>query len=139
MTETETLAAEEPAPLAEDELRLIDAYWRAANYLSVAQIYLLDNPAAARAVAAGAHQASAARSLRHGAGPQPALSRVAPVIVVVPGLRVLRSEVQWCPRSGAASAHLRSAREDDVRGQVARARRADLSRAPDVRRANPRT
>jgi xylulose-5-phosphate/fructose-6-phosphate phosphoketolase len=30
--------------LAEHELRLIDAYWRAANYLSVGQIYLLDNP-----------------------------------------------------------------------------------------------
>jgi xylulose-5-phosphate/fructose-6-phosphate phosphoketolase len=28
----------------EHELRLIDAYWRAANYLSVGQIYLLDNP-----------------------------------------------------------------------------------------------
>jgi xylulose-5-phosphate/fructose-6-phosphate phosphoketolase len=27
-----------------DDLRLIDAYWRAANYLSVGQIYLLDNP-----------------------------------------------------------------------------------------------
>ena len=27
-----------------DELRLTDAYWRAANYLSVGQIYLLDNP-----------------------------------------------------------------------------------------------
>jgi xylulose-5-phosphate/fructose-6-phosphate phosphoketolase len=27
-----------------DALRLIDAYWRAANYLSVGQIYLLDNP-----------------------------------------------------------------------------------------------
>jgi xylulose-5-phosphate/fructose-6-phosphate phosphoketolase len=27
-----------------DELSLIDAYWRAANYLSVGQIYLLDNP-----------------------------------------------------------------------------------------------
>ena len=32
------------SPLADDELRLIDAYWRAANYLSVGQIYLLDNP-----------------------------------------------------------------------------------------------
>jgi xylulose-5-phosphate/fructose-6-phosphate phosphoketolase len=30
--------------LTEHELRLIDAYWRAANYLSVGQIYLLDNP-----------------------------------------------------------------------------------------------
>src|SRR4051794_27323066 len=29
---------------ARDELDLIDAYWRAANYLSVGQIYLLDNP-----------------------------------------------------------------------------------------------
>jgi xylulose-5-phosphate/fructose-6-phosphate phosphoketolase len=28
----------------ERELELIDAYWRAANYLSVGQIYLLDNP-----------------------------------------------------------------------------------------------
>jgi xylulose-5-phosphate/fructose-6-phosphate phosphoketolase len=33
-----------PAPLSADDLRLIDAYWRAANYLSVGQIYLLDNP-----------------------------------------------------------------------------------------------
>jgi xylulose-5-phosphate/fructose-6-phosphate phosphoketolase len=32
------------APLPPDELRLIDAWWRAANYLSVGQIYLLDNP-----------------------------------------------------------------------------------------------
>ena len=26
------------------ELDLIDRYWRAANYVSVGQIYLLDNP-----------------------------------------------------------------------------------------------
>ena len=31
-------------PLTDDELRKIDAYWRAANYLSVGQIYLMDNP-----------------------------------------------------------------------------------------------
>ena len=31
-------------PLSPEELRLIDAWWRAANYLSVGQIYLLDNP-----------------------------------------------------------------------------------------------
>lgn len=30
--------------LDRDEARHIDAYWRAANYLSVGQIYLLDNP-----------------------------------------------------------------------------------------------
>src|SRR5262249_8339558 len=32
------------APLSRDELDKIDAYWRAANYLSVGQIYLYDNP-----------------------------------------------------------------------------------------------
>ncbi|AMO61202.1 phosphoketolase [Mycolicibacterium phlei] len=32
------------ATLSDHELALIDAYWRAANYLSVGQIYLLDNP-----------------------------------------------------------------------------------------------
>src|SRR6202049_3426997 len=31
-------------PLPPDELRKIDAYWRAANYLSIGQIYLFDNP-----------------------------------------------------------------------------------------------
>src|SRR5438270_10594005 len=31
-------------PLSASELELIDRYWRAANYLSVGQIYLLDNP-----------------------------------------------------------------------------------------------
>ena len=30
--------------LSNEELRAINAYWRAANYLSVGQIYLLDNP-----------------------------------------------------------------------------------------------
>jgi xylulose-5-phosphate/fructose-6-phosphate phosphoketolase len=31
-------------PLSNEELQKIHAYWRAANYLSVGQIYLLDNP-----------------------------------------------------------------------------------------------
>jgi len=31
-------------PLPSDLLRTMDAYWRAANYLSVGQIYLYDNP-----------------------------------------------------------------------------------------------
>src|SRR5215510_8945211 len=30
--------------LSTDELRKMNAYWRAANYLSVGQIYLYDNP-----------------------------------------------------------------------------------------------
>lgn len=33
-----------PAPPAQTDLAALDAYWRAANYLSVGQIYLLDNP-----------------------------------------------------------------------------------------------
>jgi xylulose-5-phosphate/fructose-6-phosphate phosphoketolase len=31
-------------PLSDEELRNMHAYWRAANYLSVGQIYLMDNP-----------------------------------------------------------------------------------------------
>jgi xylulose-5-phosphate/fructose-6-phosphate phosphoketolase len=31
-------------PLPDEGLRAMDAYWRAANYLSVGQIYLMDNP-----------------------------------------------------------------------------------------------
>ncbi|HEV3323668.1 MAG TPA: phosphoketolase family protein [Solirubrobacteraceae bacterium] len=33
-----------PAVLSGEQLRALDAYWRAANYLSVGQIYLLENP-----------------------------------------------------------------------------------------------
>jgi xylulose-5-phosphate/fructose-6-phosphate phosphoketolase len=46
--ETTTLASPTAlafaTPLAPDALRLIDAYWRAANYLAVGQMYLYDNP-----------------------------------------------------------------------------------------------
>jgi xylulose-5-phosphate/fructose-6-phosphate phosphoketolase len=44
MASSEKKAAASESPLARDELRKIDAYWRAANYLSVGQIYLYDNP-----------------------------------------------------------------------------------------------
>ena len=30
--------------LTSDQVQALDAYWRAANYLSVGQIYLMDNP-----------------------------------------------------------------------------------------------
>jgi xylulose-5-phosphate/fructose-6-phosphate phosphoketolase len=43
-TQGERPRAAETGPLDPDELRLLDAYWRAANFLSVGQIYLLDNP-----------------------------------------------------------------------------------------------
>ncbi|ASU84943.1 phosphoketolase [Nocardiopsis gilva YIM 90087] len=42
MTDASTAPSREP--LGRDELRGVDLYWRAANYLSVGQIYLLDNP-----------------------------------------------------------------------------------------------
>ena len=35
---------------SDEDLRLMDAWWRAANYLSVGQIYLLDNPLLERAL-----------------------------------------------------------------------------------------
>jgi xylulose-5-phosphate/fructose-6-phosphate phosphoketolase len=47
VTKTQTPAERAPrgrTPLDADELRVIDAWWRAANYVSVGQIYLLDNP-----------------------------------------------------------------------------------------------
>ncbi len=34
----------DPAPLDEREVELLDAWWRAANYLAVGMIYLQDNP-----------------------------------------------------------------------------------------------
>jgi len=43
-TVAEPDAATPAGPLDDEQLGRIDAYWRAANYLSVGQIYLLDNP-----------------------------------------------------------------------------------------------
>jgi xylulose-5-phosphate/fructose-6-phosphate phosphoketolase len=40
---TDDISTKENA-LSGAQLALLDAYWRAANYLSVGQIYLLDNP-----------------------------------------------------------------------------------------------
>lgn len=40
----ETTEIPQLKPLSDSELGKINAYWRAANYLSVGQIYLLDNP-----------------------------------------------------------------------------------------------
>jgi xylulose-5-phosphate/fructose-6-phosphate phosphoketolase len=40
---TSTAATRNETPLTDDELQKLDAYFRAANYLSVGQIYLLDN------------------------------------------------------------------------------------------------
>ena len=57
-------------PLSPAELHAIDAYWRAANYLSVGQIYLLDNPLLRQPLTPEAHQAPPAGTLGHDAGAQ---------------------------------------------------------------------
>ena len=33
--------------MTQSELKKIDAYWRASNYLAAGQLYLLDNPCSA--------------------------------------------------------------------------------------------
>ncbi len=42
MSDTPTASA--PTSLTDDEVAALDAHWRAANYLAVGQIYLMDNP-----------------------------------------------------------------------------------------------
>ncbi len=41
---SDTTTCLEKQPLSEELLQKMDAYWRAANYLSAGQLYLLDNP-----------------------------------------------------------------------------------------------
>jgi xylulose-5-phosphate/fructose-6-phosphate phosphoketolase len=43
-TDPPAAGGRQAAPLGDQELHGINAWWRAANYLSVGQIYLLDNP-----------------------------------------------------------------------------------------------
>src|SRR6266498_939516 len=42
--DSDATVASPSGPMTPEELRVTDAWWRAANYLSVGQIYLLDNP-----------------------------------------------------------------------------------------------
>jgi xylulose-5-phosphate/fructose-6-phosphate phosphoketolase len=44
MSATQDALTKTQGPLSSAELSKINAYWRAANYLSVGQIYLMDNP-----------------------------------------------------------------------------------------------
>jgi phosphoketolase len=61
--------AAEPGPLTGSSPSTLDAYWRAANYLSVGQIYLMANPLLAEPLRAerpcgqrGVEQPQAARA-----------------------------------------------------------------------------
>ena len=44
ITKMPTIELKDPLPLTAEEVQRMNAYWRAANYLSVGQIYLYDNP-----------------------------------------------------------------------------------------------
>ena len=57
------MPALQQATLTETDVATLDRYWRAANYLSVGQIYLMDNPLLTEPLRPGAHQAAAARPL----------------------------------------------------------------------------
>ena len=59
-----------PTPLSPEELRKMNAYWRACNYLAAGMIYLRANPLLREPLKAGAHQESAARPLGFGPGPE---------------------------------------------------------------------
>jgi len=41
---TDIRKAPAAGPLSAEEVQKLDAYWRASNYLSVGQIYMMDNP-----------------------------------------------------------------------------------------------
>ena len=51
--------------LSPDLLHHMDAYWRAANYLSVGQIYLFDNPLLKRPLTLDRREAYAVGALGH--------------------------------------------------------------------------
>ncbi len=57
-----------PNSLSPDLLRKMHAYWRAANYLSVGQIYLQDNPLLEFPAEARTYQTPFARTLGHDTG-----------------------------------------------------------------------
>ena len=121
---TETLQTE---PLSDAEIERLDAYWRAANYLSVGQIYLLEQSAAARAARPGACQAASARSLRHDTGTEPRLCASQPRHPPARSQRPLRHR-PGARRPGARREHV--SRRNVQRGVPARrARRGRSARA----------
>ena len=91
--------------LSADLLSRMDAYWRAANYLSVGQIYLYDNPLLKRAAEALAREAAGGRALGHDAGPELHLRAPEPGHQEVRPRHVLhRRSRSWRP--GARRQHL---------------------------------
>ena len=113
-----------PYRITDRELRLIDAWWRAANYLSVGQIYLLDNPLLREPLQARARQAAAARPLGHDARAEPHLRPHQPrrssardldaIYIIGPGPRRPGDRRQRLPRGHVhARSTRRSPRDED--------------------------
>jgi hypothetical protein len=80
----------------------IDAYWRAANYLSVGQIYLCDNPLLKRAAGARGCEAHAAGTLGHDAraefhlrAPEPGHQKIRPRHDLRLRARARRTRPSW--------------------------------------------
>ena len=99
--------------LSDVELEPLDRYWRAANYLSVGQIYLLDNPLLAAIPLSRddikprllGHPRHDARTQLHPRPRQPGSSRRAtstPIMVIGPGPRRSRG---WSPAHGWRAAY----------------------------------
>ena len=121
--------------LSPDLLHKMDAYWRAANYLSVGQIYLYDNPLLKRAADARRRQAHAAGPLGHHAraelhlrAPEPGHQEIRP-----------RHDLRLRPRPrrpGAGGQHLsrRHLQRDLSQHQPGRGRAAEALQAVLVSR-----
>ena len=103
--------------MTDDELRALDAYWRAANYLAVGQIYLLDNPL-----------------LREPLGPEHVKPRLLGHWGTTPGLNFLYTHLE--PRDPGA----RPRRDLRLRAgpRRARGRRAGVPRGDVQRALSPR-
>ena len=74
----ETISPEQTKPLSQELLRKLDAYWRAANYLSVGQIYLYNNPLLRQPLKLEAYQAATAGTLGDDARPELRLRALEP-------------------------------------------------------------
>ena len=96
-------------PLAADELRRLNAWWRACNYLAVGMIYLRDNPLLREPLDARSRQAPPAgplgrepRAVVHLGAPQPGDQARRPRHDLRRGPRSRRARACWAPATSRA-------------------------------------
>ena len=65
---SESTTCLEKQPISDELLQKMDAYWRAANYLSAGQLYLLDNPLLRKPLTMDQVKKKNCRSLGNGTG-----------------------------------------------------------------------